>query len=341
MIKLDDEMRAHLIELRRKEKNVRQHVKISIILNLDRGLSKTEVAEIFGVDLSTIYRYIADYNVNTFEDFLKDNWVPYKGKASNEQRNEFSNQVTEELYTNAQALVFWLESTMNLIYSVSGVTKLLHALNFSYKKTKLVPSKADPEAQRAYISEFETFMESKSPKTLVFFNDGVHPQHNTRAEHAWIPRGKDYEMPANAGRSRLNITGAINAENPTDFFSVAEDSVNSQSTIQVWEKIELAHPDNDFVQITDNARYYHSKVIKEWLAEHPRTKIKYLPPYSPNLNPIERVWKFMKKQVISSYFYETFAEFKESVMAFLNSFSEYKDKLESLVTLNFRPVESY
>jgi hypothetical protein len=76
------------------------------------------------------------------------------------------------------------------------------------------------------------------------------PQFNSRPEYGWILPGEAFEVPSQAGRQRLNITGAVNAEHPEEHYAVVEDKVNAQSTMALWEKMEAAHPGK--VHICDN-----------------------------------------------------------------------------------------
>ena len=86
--------------------------------------------------------------------------------------------------------------------------------------------------------------------------------------------------------------------------------------------------------IADNARYYKNKDLKEWIKDTKIIQV-FLPPYSPNLNIIERLWKFLKKKVINSNFFRTKHEFRDAVHTFFENVSKYKNKLASLLTLNF------
>jgi transposase len=338
MIQLDDQTRLKLKQMRRSERNVRRHTKLSVILNLDRGLSYQEVASFLDLDNSTVYRYATTYKEKTLDQYLSDSWTAYDGKLTELQKEALKVEVSTNLYTTTKQIAFWLKSNHGADLSTSAIARLLYKLGFSYKKTTLVPAKADANQQAAHIKEFDAIMEQKDENTLVFFNDGVHPQHNTRSEYAWILKGQECEMPSNPGRSRINISGAINAENPTDVVVVEHEMVNSQSTILVWEAIERKYPDKKIIHYCDNAAYYKSDVTKKWLEQHPRTIVKFLPPYSPNLNPIERLWKFMKKEAINSFYYDTLSEFRRGILDFFANISQWETQLKSLITLNFRVV---
>jgi transposase len=67
------------------------------------------------------------------------------------------------------------------------------------------------------------------------------------------------------------------------------------------------------------------------------SKIKqiFLPAYSPNLNLIERLWKFMRKKVIDTHFYRTFEEFRQKILAFFEHIEQYKQEVETLISWNF------
>ena len=87
--------------------------------------------------------------------------------------------------------------------------------------------------------------------------------------------------------------------------------------------------------VTDNAGYNRAKKVKR-LAKELNIKLVYLPPYSPNLNPIERLWKFMKKKVMANTYYETFPDFRKNIMYFFRYIQKYRPELKTLITDNFR-----
>jgi len=89
--------------------------------------------------------------------------------------------------------------------------------------------------------------------------------------------------------------------------------------------------------ICDNARYYRSKAVQEYL-ETSRIKLVFLPPYAPNLNLIERFWKFLKKNVLYNRYYETFDEFREACETFFKNPHKYQRELRSLLTANFELI---
>jgi len=86
-------------------------------------------------------------------------------------------------------------------------------MDYSYKKPKVVPGKADIEAQKLFIRFYEELKFQKKKKNPIYFMDGAHPQHNTVAPYGWIKKRIHKGIKSNSGRQRMNINEAINIEN--------------------------------------------------------------------------------------------------------------------------------
>ena len=207
-------------------------------------------------------------------------------------------------------------------------------------KTSEVPCEADASRQAAFAGKLSEILSGMPEDAVVYYADGVHPTHNSRSTYAWIEKGERLEQPTVSGRDRVNINGLLNAYDVTDVIAHDCESVNAESTRDVYQSALERHPEASVIYIiSDNARYYHNKKLKEWVNG---TKIKqiFLPPYSPNLNLIERLWKFLRKKVINTGFYRTKEKFRQAVKDFFDNIGNYKEELESLLTLKFRLCNS-
>jgi transposase len=338
MLQLDTKTVKRLRLMQRIERDKRIYVKVTVLLMLHQGFTPQVIAQSLGIDDSTVYRYRQAFEGLGLEDYLKTLFVAYSGRLTAVQEAELRAELRERLYINTKEVATYIEEVFGLRYSLSALARLLGRLGFVYKKTKSVGVRADREAQEQFVQELNELLGQDNEDQVVYFNDAVHPQHNTRPDWGWIYRGEDFEMPANPGRKRVNINGALNAHEVTDVLVVESERVNAQSCIKLWKKQRRRHPGKIIVNICDNAPYYHSKYLKEWLAENPWCKVIYLPPYAPNLNLIERLWKFLRKKVTSYNFYERFAEFRQAILDFFKNIKEHKQALESLLTLNFHIV---
>jgi transposase len=216
--------------------------------------------------------------------------------------------------------------------------QLLGRLGFVYKQPKIVPGKANAEAQQAYLARLEAILSEKSASDPHYYLDGVHPQHNTQVSCGWIKRGVEKQLKSNTGRSRLNINGALNSET-LEIIAQQSQTINAQSTIELFKTIEAKHPSANTIYLTaDNAKYYKNKLVRTYLLTS-KIVILHLPPYSPNLNLIERVWKQMRKCVLYNQYYEKFADFKVAIETFFEDVpTKHMPALRTLLTKNFQII---
>lgn len=337
-------MEIHLTSTQRKELRVFQrnvekrseYVKVTTILLLDKGLSITEIADYLGIDSSTIYRYLNSYANDGFATYLQTDYQGYWGRLSSHQIAQLRKELNTNLYVDSKGVVSWIYRRWGITYTHQGVVDLLNRIGFTYKQTKSVPCEANSEKQEGFLQQLNALLEQTlDNESIVYFADGVHPTHNTRSTHAWIEKGTERLQPTVSGRDRVNINAVINAKNPTEVIIEECKSVNAQTTKALYQKIIDANPDKTTIYIiSDNAKYYRNKELMEWIKDTPIKPI-FLPPYSPNLNLIERLWKFMRKKVINTEFYRTKEEFRQAILEFFKNIKQYKVELSSLMTLNF------
>lgn len=197
------------------------------------------------------------------------------------------------------------------------MTLWLKQHKFSYKKPKGRPAKADSLEQMAFIEEYEILKKTKGKDEPVVFLDGVHPTMATKISYGWIRKGEDKLIATTASRTRMNIMGSINLE--TMEVQVKEyPTLNSESMIDYWKELKKRYPQAEKIHvILDQGRYNTSKE-RQAGAKRLGIELHYLSPYSPNLNPIERLWKVMNEQVRNNYFFASAKEFKQKIMQFFD-----------------------
>lgn len=338
LVDLDDPDRQLLRQLQRTESAKRDYVKITAILMLDRGKDVDEVADTLGIDHTTVYRYAQSYRSLGLQEYLGDSYRGWWGRLDSQQLAQLQNQLRRDFFTCASAVGDWISTHFGVDYHPQGLVKLLHRLGFAYKKTTLVAPKADPLKQAEFVAQFNQQLSQLGQDEVVYFADAVHPQHNTRPAHGWIEVGQQRPIACNSSRYRLNINAVVNALDPVEVIARQDATIDSVSTIALFEQILAANPTKRVIHIyCDSARYYISRQVAEWVAEKP-IELHFLPSYSPNLNPIERLWKFMRQKVIDSVYYPVFSVFKDAVMAFLSQLEPYRIQLERLLVLRFAIV---
>lgn len=274
------------------------------------------------------------------DDWLALNFIAYRGKLRESQLMDLKKYVSDTIISDSKQLIPYIKEKYGVEYSERGVRNLLKLLKFSYKQLVRVNPSIDPEVQNQCYQSFESLSGNLSEDEVILFCDGVHPQHNTHTAKAWIQKGAEKQIPCNTGRQRLNLNGAYNPIS-SEIFIVESEKVNTQSTILLFDKIQSEYKDKEYIYLfTDNARYYLSRDLKNYLKDS-RIVMIHLPPYSPNLNLIERLWKFMRKKVINSKYYPNFSGeggFKESVLNFFNNIHSFKEELQKFIGRNLHII---
>lgn len=141
---------------------------------------------------------------------------------------------------------------------------------------------------------------------------------------------------APSGRQRFNVLGALNAVTHQLITVTNESYINSVSVGELLEKIAALGLSTPITVIMDNARYQRCRYVLE-IAARLKIEVLFLPPYSPNLNLIERLWKFVKKQCLYNEYYESFQLFKLAITTCLSETTgRHKSALATLLTLDFQ-----
>jgi transposase len=146
-------------------------------------------------------------------------------------------------------------------------------------------------------------------------------------------------IPAPAGRQRFNVLGALNALTH-ELVTVTNDSyITAASVCELLHKLADLHLGVPITVFLDNARYQKCALVQTTAASL-QIELCFLPAYSPNLNLIERLWKFVKKECLYSHYYADFAAFKTAIEECLNqTHTTHKSALDSLLTLRFQLFE--
>lgn len=331
--------KKELRNLHCKESYRRYADRIKTVLLLDDSFSYEEIAKILLLDDQTIRNYERLFEAGGKEKLLSNNYNGGQMFLSEEEIEKLKNKIKDNIYHSCEEIIVYIKEEFEKEYSISGITKLLNRIGFVYKKTKIIPAKVDVSKQKTFIKEYETLKKTKDKDDVILFMDGAHPQYNSVSSYCWIEKGKEKAVPAKTGRQRININAALNIEN-LNVTTRFEDTINALTTIDLLKDIEKEYKGKGTIYIiADNARYYRSKIVSEFLTNS-SIKLVFLPPYSPNLNIIERLWKFFKKTLLSKCDYDTFHDFKQASRDFFDNIRIYKNKLSTLLTDNFQVLDN-
>ena len=145
---------------------------------------------------------------------------------------------------------------------------------------------------------------------------------------------------AAAGRQRYNVLGAWNAVTNSLVAVTNTTVVNSETACELLRKIAAQSVGRPVTLVLDNARYQYCQVVLD-LAQELGIELLYLPSYSPNLNLIERLWKFVKKNALRGHYYATFADFRAGIDDCLAHIeTTHRPVLATLMTHNFQTFDN-
>lgn len=194
--------------------------------------------------------------------------------------------------------------------------------------------------QQQFLDEKLTpvLTEARAGRGHVFFVDAAHFVFGTFLCCLWT--FVRLHLRAAAGRQRFNVLGAWNALT-RELISVTNTNVvNTETMCELLHKIAAAGLTGPITLVLDNARYQHNQIVKA-LAESLGITLLFLPGYSPNLNLIERLWKFIKRDTLRGRYYANFAAFRSAIDECLAQLSTtHQIPLASLMTLNFQTFEN-
>ena len=217
-------------------------------------------------------------------------------------------------------------------------------LNFSYKKTRLIPGKIpDEQTQVAFIEKINDLIyDCINSNNEFYFFDPAHQIHNNINGKAWQEKGAKgtVQVKSNTGRRRVNIIGALNALKLEVTSIITEENCNKELVCSFLKELKDANKTAKKIYLVlDNARYNRAYDVQN-LAPELDIELIYLPPYSPNLNIIERLWKFFKKEVMKHKYYQEFPDFFEAICLFFKNIKTYEEDLKTLLSLNFQIIKT-
>lgn len=303
---------TYLKSQHRLEKNGRVRDRIKAVLLSNKGWSHARISEALFLDDETISRHIKDYKET---QKLHLNSGGSVSKLSCQQTSELMSHLTEEVYVKVQDICLHVLSRYGVSYTVSGMRSWLHSHGFSYKKPKGTPAKADPVLQAQWIDFYEDLQNTTPEDEPIEFGDGVHPTMATKVTYGWIRKGTDKLISTTGNRARMNLMGSINLES-MDVTIGDYEKLNSISMDAHFSLLRSKYPTAPKIHLILDQGRYNTSADTQKAARKKGIVLHYLPTYSPNLNPIERLWKVMNEYVRNNRYFENEKDFRKSILEF-------------------------
>lgn len=335
---LTSQERNNLISQHDRERDSGISDRIKAVLLSDDGWSNKRIAEALFISKDSVLRHISDYKIARK---LKSKNGGSLAKLSGKNAQELLAHLSQKTYLHAKEILAYISEKYQVFYSVSGITGWLHEHGFSHHKPAKTPAKADKIAQENFIAHYKNLQKTLPENEVILFLDGVHPTHEVRAVSGWIKKGKRLEIATNGRSKRLNILGALNLEK-MEVLTQESDTINAIEIKRFFDDLQAKMPSVAKIHIVlDRAGYNRSQEIADYLLKNNRIRLHYLPPYSPNLNAIERLWKVMHQHTTYNKYYQKFSDFTEAIRHFFaKTFPQKAKSLVDTLTDNFCAIQS-
>lgn len=303
------------IELERRHaqcSNLKEGDRIKAVLLRSEGWTVPMIAQALRKHESTIIRHLDDYRSGKLS--LESGGS--ESHLSTEQTEALIEHLEAHTYHYVHAIIGYVQAQFGILYSVPGMNKWLHRNNFSYKKPKGHPYKANSEQQAAFIEKYEALKTSLKAEDAVYFSDSVHPTQATKLTYGWIRKGKKKKLETTASRTRVNVIGALQLGHIQHTVAARYDTINADAISEHLYLIRAQHgPRGTIHMILDQAPYHRAEKVSK-TAKTLHIKLHYLPAYSPNLNPVERLWKVMNEHVRNNRFFKSAKDFRQTIDQF-------------------------
>ena len=394
-ISLTEDQKLKLETQHRKERNCKVRDRIKAILLSSEGWSQAQIAQALRIHETTVSTHIQEY-LNKSK--LKNESGGSSSKLTAEQTNELICHLEKNTYPDTKEIIAYVQKTYGVKYTQQGMYNWLKHNKFSYKAPKGVPLKCDIASQNVFKEKYNDIKSNLQEGEKILFMDSVHPTQATKITSGWIRKGVEKMIATVAGRSRINLTGAIDLESMS-IFTREYKTIDGEATIDFLKHLDESTEDTDrihliadgggahtckdvgaYLGIKDpfNRKYLEDnyqiklpsarkglsrsliKQLKQVLDKeseffidkailegkqitvqmllnalqkpppHKKFIMHILPPYSPNLNPIERVWKVMNEHVRNNEVFSSFKKFKNAIINFFKK--EWNDIANGLKT---------
>lgn len=290
--------------------------RISALLHLSDGLAVAEVAERVGAGESTVYAWLRAFILRRFESLRYGVSPGRPRKLTPTQRERLKALVAAGPLAAGYPSGCWSSRMLqDLVYRAFGVCynahylcTLLRNLGFSYQKARFISDHLDEERRRVWIAqEWPAILRTARQRgALLLFGDEASFAQWGSLSYTWAPVGQQPLIKTCGKRKAYKVFGLIDYFTGRLFYHGQTERFTAQSYC-AFLKTVLDRTTQPLMLIQDGARYHTAADTKAFIATHAtRLSVDQLPSYSPDYNPIEHLWKNMKKRTTHNRYFPTF-----------------------------------
>lgn len=301
--------------------------------------SNETIGLLTGLHRHSVSHWIQVYKTDGFEALCQVNYGTNKSMLDNHSVSILQS-FNERPPMSAREAKSRIEDLTGISRSPTQVRIFMKRQGLKFIKTGHIPAKADVEKQQQWVkNKLEpAIQEAKNGECHLLFMDAAHFILQPFICALWCVTR--LFIKASAGRNRINVLGVVNAITKEVLTFSNTTFINAATIVDFLKRIKEHYGDLPIKIVLDNARYQHCKLVED-AAEKLNITLLFLPSYSPNLNIIERLWKFTKKTILYAKYYETPNKFHAAILDFFQNINKnYCTDLNNLLTLNFQFFEN-
>lgn len=334
-IEFTDEDKQALHHERFHHPHPRVQKKMEALWLKSQELPHKDICRLTCISKPTLCQYLKDYQLGGIEQLKTLTFYQPQSELA-AHHDTLEAYFRDHPVTSVKEAMGKIEQLTGIKRSETQVRHFITSLGMKPRKVGMIPAKADPDKQEQFKQdELEPVLdEARAETRKVFSVDAAHFVLAPFLGILWSFTRLFIQAPA--GRKRFNVLGALDVITHELITVTNDTSINALSVCDLLRKLRTRLPDIPITLILDNARYQKCRLVWDLAAEL-NIDLLYLPAYSPNLQLIERLWKFVKKTCLYSKYYADFDAFKAAITDCLeHTHDRYKDDLDSLLTLNFQ-----
>ena len=291
------------------------------ILLFQKQYSKKQIAEICFVDEDTIQNWIKKWEEDKTTEDKSRSGKPKTIIPEIEQRiceivdeNEPEKHGFIATSWDCNEIRIWLQKMYFIEVSNEQIRKILKRNGFNYRKLNYKFLKADNKQKQKFINNFKELLDDKRG-TLVFQDEMSSKLHPNKGR-IWTRETKPF-IETNCSHKKVYVVGGV-APDKGKTYTLTSEKFNSDVFIN-FLKLLLSSIKGIINLVIDNSPVHHSLKVKGFLLKHRRVNIICLPKYSPEMNPQENFWNYIRKKFLNNKLFETIEEMAEEVKKFIKS----------------------
>lgn len=300
------------------------------------------IAMIVGRDYDTILEWVRAYNEHGLKGLETDKPSGRPSSLTPEQQNELKNIVQMSPRSiglkfsnwNCKNLSWWISKNFRVRLMREAVRNLLHKLGFVLIKPTYKYVLSDKRERKSFLRRFRhKFKKLRKNDLLFFMDESIFKQHPL-LQAKWVLKGSKEYVNTFGNHAKVNVLGAI-CHSIKKTFHMKSKKLNSDVFMKFIEHLIILNPKKRLVLVLDNAPWHKSKKVMNFLNNLKGiVEVLWLPAYSPDMNPIEHLWRLMKS-LIANHFFPTMQELSDALNYIFKGLSNGSNKIMTLCSPDY------